>query len=131
MMGAQGEVIAALISAIGADAAALEVLGDPVRVWDQVPLGAVFPYLQIGGCESRLLRGDAGAAEHLVVLNCVSRFAGAEEARAVAGVVEGALAGVALSGLVSCEVRGVEVRRTVDQARAFAVMRLRVVVSLD
>jgi hypothetical protein len=130
MMGAQGDVIVALIAAMGADAAAGEMLGDPVRVWDQVPQGAVFPYVQIGGCESRPLRGDAGAVEHLVVLNCVSRFAGAEEARAVAGVVEGALARLELSGLVSCEVRGVEVRRTSDQARAFAVMRLRVVVDL-
>lgn len=128
MMGQQGDVIAALIAAVAADEAAVAVLGDPVRVWDQVPMGAVFPYVQMGACECRALRGDTGAVEHLVVLNCVSRFAGAEEVRAVAGLVEAALEGVQIEGLVSCEVRAVEVRRTADQARAFAVMRVRVVV---
>lgn len=128
MMGRQGDVIAALIAAMAADGAAGVVLGDPVRIWDQVPQGAAFPYVQIGACESRSLGADAGAVEHLVVLNCVSRFAGGEEARAVAGLVEAALEGVVIEGLVSCEVRSVEVRRTADQARAFAVMRVRVVV---
>lgn len=130
MMGSQGEVVAAVVAALQADAGVVALLGNPVRVWDQVPRGAEFPYVQLGPCETRPLRGDAGAVEHGLVLNCVSRFAGAEEARAVAEAVEAGLEGLVLTGLVGCEVRAVAVRRSADQARALAVMRVRLVVSL-
>lgn len=125
-----GVLIEGLIAGLQGDVAAREVLGDPVRVWDQVPRDAAFPYVQIGRCESRSLGADGGGQVHQLVLSCVSRFEGMEEARAVAQVVEAVLERLVLAQgrLVSCEVRGLEVSRSGDMRRAFAVMRVRAVV---
>lgn len=129
MTGDQARLIQAVVAGLGADAAARALLGDPARVWDEPPRGAAFPHVQIGRCDSRSLGGEGGAVEHQLVLTGVSRFAGMEEARAVAAVVEDVLGRLALDGggLVSCEVRSVTVSRSRDLGRAWAVMRVRAV----
>ena len=130
MLASQEAVIAAVVAAIGGDEVAKGLLGDPVRVWDLPPKGAAVPYVQVGGCESRAVRGDSGAVEHVLGLSCVSRGIDLAEARAVAAAVEGALAGLVLEGLVSCDLRAVEVRRGAELSRGVGVMRVRVVVDL-
>jgi len=129
MLASQVSLIAAVVEAVQGDEVAKGLLGDPVRVWDQPPKGAALPYVQVGGCESRAVRGDSGAVEHGLSLSCVSRSIELGEVRAVAAAVEGALAGLVLEGLVSCDVRVVQVRRG-GTGRGEASVRVRVVVDL-
>lgn len=56
-------------------------LGDPPRVYDDVPAGAAFPYLIVGEGQARPLSGVDGAFEHDFTIAIVSRHAGRAEVR--------------------------------------------------
>lgn len=56
-------------------------LGDPPRVYDDVPQGAAFPYLIVGEGRTRPLSGVEGAFEHDFTIAIVSRHAGRAEVR--------------------------------------------------
>ena len=131
----EGALIKALITWLKGDGALMALLGDPVRIWDQPPEDAAFPHLLIGKGESRGLNADGGGVEHRLTLTCASRFAGTEEARAVAAAVAAAVrarvadARVEADGVraVSLGVTFTDVFRSPDLKRAWAVMRLRAV----
>ena len=127
----EGALIKALIEWLRGDAALRALLSDPVRVWDQPPEGAAFPHLLIGKGESRGLNADGGGVEHRLSLTCASRFAGMEEARAVAAAVRARVADAPLEAngvkAVSLGVTFTDVFRSADLKRAWAVMRLRAV----
>lgn len=127
----EGALARALIAHLKDDGALQALLGDPVRIWDQPPEDAAFPHLLVGRNESRPVAADGGGVEHRLTLTCASRFAGMEEARAVAAAVRARLADarIAADGVrtVSLGVVFADVFRSPDLRRAWAVMRVRAV----
>lgn len=119
----------AVLAALKGDAAVDALLGG--RVFDQAPEGAGLPHLLIGQCESRPLAADGGGIEQVLTLTGVSRFAGSEEAKAVAAAVRACLNEVVLEAdgvrTVSLRVTLADVFRAGDGRRTFAVVRLRAV----
>lgn len=97
MSGQDLALIRALLDTLKADAGLQALVGDPPRIWDRVPPGAVTPYLALVAGRSRPLPGADGAFEHEIELGCTSRFLGTEEARAVLAAARLALSGVALA----------------------------------
>ena len=127
----EGALVKALIAHLKGDGALKALLGDPVRVWDQAPEEPAFPHLLIGKSESRGLKADGGGVEHRLTLTCASRFAGMEEARAVAAAARARVADAPVEAdgvrAVSLGVTFTDVFRSADLKRAWAVMRLRAV----
>jgi len=119
----------ALVAALKDDATLAALLDG--RVWDQAPQGAAFPHLLIGRCESRPLDADGGGVEQALTLTGVSRFAGSEEAKAVAAAVRACLHEATLEAdgvrTVSLRVVWSDVARSGDGRRTWAVVRLRAV----
>lgn len=58
-------------------------LGDPVRIYDNPPADAVFPYLVIGETRTRLYEGIEGGMEHDLRLHVFSRYAGRREIKTI------------------------------------------------
>ena len=127
----EGALVKALIEHLRDDGALQALLGDPVRVWDQPPPEPEFPHLLIGKGESRGLNADGGGVEHRLMLTCASRFAGTEEARAVAAAARARVADAPVEAdgvrAVSLGVTFTDVFRSADLKRAWAVMRVRAV----
>ena len=98
MSGDHGAALqAALLRHLRADAGVKACLGDPARVWDQVPRKAVFPHLLIERSESRPVPADGCGIEHRLSLRVLSGFGGVPEVRAVVAAVRVALEDVRLS----------------------------------
>ncbi|WP_295215290.1 DUF3168 domain-containing protein [uncultured Brevundimonas sp.] len=123
----------AVLAALKGDAAVQALLGG--RVFDFAALGApedaAFPHLVIGRCESRPVAADGGGVEQRLTLTGVSRFAGSEEAKAVAAAVRACLHEAVLEadGVRTATLRATfaDVFRTGDGRRTYAVVRLRAV----
>ena len=125
-----GVLVKAVVAALAADEGVKALLGDPVRVFDAPPKGAVAPHLLIGRGVEVPLKAEGGGAEVSLSLSVVSRFAGQEEARAVVAAVRDGLDGLAVSeggvtGIV--RVRGTEVFVGGDGRGAYGILRLRAV----
>jgi len=101
------------------------------RVFDQAPEGAETPNLVIGRCESRPVAAADCGVEQRLTLTVVSRFAGMEEAKAVAAAVRACLEDATLEadGVRTATLRTVfsDVFRAGDGRRTYAVVRLRAV----
>ena len=125
---------AALLARLRADPVLASLLAQ--RVYDEPPPDPVYPYLHLGRVQSRPWGGASGAdeaegAEHVVTLTCVSRFGGAEEAKAVTGAARACLHDAAprLEGwrLVSLRCAYADVFRAADWRSTYGVVRLRAV----
>jgi len=127
----EGALQKALIAWLRDDGAIKALLGEPARIWDQPPEGPGFPHLRIGRSESRPVGADGCGIEHALTLSCVSRFDGTEEARAVCAAVRARLHEATLESdgvrTVSLRVTFVDVFRSADLRRSYAVIRLRAV----
>lgn len=125
----------ALIEHLRGEVGIRALLGDPARVWDQPPEKPACPHLTLGRAETRPLGADGGGLEHVLTLTCVSRFGGAEEAKAVTAAVRAALEGAtpALEGgrIVSVRVTYADVFRGVDWRVTYGVLRVRAVTESD
>lgn len=123
----------AMLAALKGDAAVDALLDG--RVWDHAALGAPegagFPHLLIGRCESRPVAADSCGIEQRLTLTGVSRFAGTEEAKAIAAAVRACLHDRTLEAdgvrTVSLRVAYADVFRSGDGRRTWAVVRLRAV----
>lgn len=105
-------------------------LGTPARVYDQLPVEVVYPYVTFGRVSAQSIGGvGAEVTEQVLNLMCVSRFGGSEEAKAIAAELRVLLDGAALdlAGLVSLRVSYVDVFRSADQRTTYALIRLRAV----
>ena len=107
-------------------------LGTPPRVWDQPPAEVIYPYVTFGRGQLQDIGGNAAdVTEQTLNLMCVSRFGGAEEARAVAGELRALLdgAGLSLSDQVLCSLRVVfvDVFRAAELRTSYGLIRLRAV----
>ena len=122
----------AILQRLKDEAALRPLLGTSPRVFDQAPAEAVHPYLVFGRAETRPLNAEGGGFEHRLSLNCVSRYGGAEEAKAVVGLVRTCLDGAALamSGwrCVDLRVTYADVFRASDVRTTYGVVRVRAVV---
>jgi hypothetical protein len=119
----------ALVAHLKADPATRALLGE--RIWDSTPSTMSYPHLLIGRSESRPVAADGGGIEHLLTLTIVSRFQGAEEAKAALAAVRACLTDAALEGdgmrTVSLGVRFSDVWRSPTGPRTYAVLRVRAV----
>ena len=87
----------ALLRHLRADTGLKVQLGDPPRVWDQVPRKAAYPHLLIERSESRPVPAEGCGVEHRLSLRVLSTFGGVPEVRAVVAAVRAALEDVRLS----------------------------------
>jgi len=120
-----------LIARLASDATLKALLGDPARIWDEPPTNPTWPHLLIGRSESRPVAAEGCGVEHVLTLNCISRFGGSEEAKAVCAAVRARLNEAALTGdgvrTVSLRVTFSDVFRSGDLRRTYGVMRVRAV----
>ena len=122
----------ALLGHLRGDADLAALLGDPPRVHDEPPAAPVWPMVVFGRAETRPWGGlDAEGLEHALTLTCLSRFDGAEEAKAVVAAVRARLhnAGLTLDGwrLVNLRVTYADVLRAADDRSFRGVVRVRAV----
>ncbi len=122
----------ALLDLLRADPGLTALLGEPARIWDESPEPRVFPFVTLGRAETRPWGGlDGEGVEHALTLTCVSRFDGAEEAKAVVAALRAALhdAAPVLDGwrLVSLRVTYADVFRSPDWRPLYGVVRVRAV----
>lgn len=121
----------AMIARLRAEPALQAVLGAVPRVWDQPPEEPVYPYVLFTRAETRPVNAEDAGYEHRLTLTVVSRYGGAEEAKAVLGLVRGALDGAALSlsgwRCVNLRATYADVYRAKDLRTTFGVLRLRAV----
>ncbi len=119
----------ALVATLKGDGALTALLDG--RIWDGAPEGAACPHLLIGRCESRPVNADGGGVEQRLTLTGVSRFAGTEEAKAVAAAARARLHEATLEAdgvrTVSLRVIFSDVFRAGDGRRTYAVVRVRAV----
>lgn len=81
----------AIYAALGADPGVKAELGDPVRVFDDPPPAAAFPYAVLGDARISKYPGLPGGAEHDFHIEVFSRHAGRREVKRVIDVLYDAL----------------------------------------
>lgn len=122
----------ALFDHLRADADLAALLGDPPRVHDETPAQPVWPLVVFGRAETRPWGGlDGEGLEHALTLTALSRFDGAEEARAIVAALRARLhnAELPLDGwrLVNLRVTYGDVFRAADGRGFRGVIRVRAV----
>lgn len=107
------------------------VIGDPARIYDEVPEESVFPLLTIGESRIREIDGIEGAAEHDVRINAWSRWGGRKEIKTLTDIVHDALHNTSFSvdgfTVVNCRFVFADLFRRPDADTYQGVMRYRVV----
>lgn len=121
---------AAVLDCLRADSSVSALLAG--RVYDEPPASPAYPYVTLGRAETRPWGGLNGeGVEHALTLTCVSRFGGAEEAKAVVAALRAALHGAGLSltdhRLVNLRATYSDVFRGSDWRSTFGVLRVRAV----
>lgn len=131
MNGHENALQKALIAHLRADPALQALLGDPARIWDQIPRGAACPHLSVERSESRPVAADGCGIEHTLTLRCVSRFEGVEEAKAICAGVQAAIydAGLEADGVRTVSIRATftDVFRSSDHKRVWGIVRVRAI----
>jgi hypothetical protein len=132
MSSASWALQAAIFAALSADGGVKSVLGDPARVYDEVPREAAMPYLVIGDDkENGWNTATDNGSEHGLVLHVWSRARGRKECKAIAYAVRAALddAALAPSGhtLIDIAYQSAEFLRQTDGQTYHAILRFRAV----
>jgi hypothetical protein len=101
------------------------------RVWDAAPPDPTYPHVKLGRSQSRAVAGGGGATEHQLTLIVASRFAGTEEARAVAAAVRLSLSEAVIEAdgvrSLKLDVPLSDVFAADDRLTTWAVIRVRAV----
>lgn len=121
---------AAVLACLRADSSVSALLAG--RIYDEPPASPAYPYVAIGRTETRPWGGLNGeGVEHALTLTCVSRFGGAEEAKAVVAAMRAALHGADLTltdhRLVNLRAAYADVFRASDWRSTYGVLRVRAV----
>jgi len=121
---------AAVLTHLRADASLTALVAG--RIHDEPPASPTYPYVTLGRSETRPWGGvDGEGVEHALTLTCVSRFGGAEEAKAVVAALRAALHGASLTltdhRLVNLRAAFTDVFRASDWRSTFGVLRVRAV----
>lgn len=122
----------AIFAALAADAGIKAVLGDPPRVYDEVPRNAAMPYLVIGDDkETDWNTSTDTGTEHALILHVWSRARGRKESKAIADAIRTALddANLAPPGhtLIGIKYQSAEFLRQTDGQTYHAILRFRAV----
>jgi hypothetical protein len=122
----------AIFAALSADANIKSVLGDPPRIYDEVPRNAAMPYLVLGDDkESDWSTSTDSGTEHALVLQVWSRGRGRKDSKTVAAIVGASLddAALTLTGhkLIGIKHQSSEFLRQTDGRTYRAVMKFRAV----
>ncbi len=123
---------AAIYAALTGDGGLQVLIGNPARVYDDVPAAAIFPFVTLGeGSASDWSTMTERGAEHLITLHVWSHYEGHKEAADILGLMEALLhdAGLSLSGhaLVDLSAQGSEILRDPAAAITHGVIRFRAV----
>ena len=121
---------AAVLTRLRADVSLTALLAG--RIHDEPPAEPVYPYVTLGRSETRPWGGvEAEGVEHALSLTCVSRFGGAEEAKAVVAAMRAALHGAEFAltdhRLVNLRAAFADVFRASDWRSTYGVLRVRAV----
>jgi hypothetical protein len=119
----------AVFAHLSADATLPALIGTPPRVYDQTPDDPIYPFVQMGQVTTRPWGGLLGdGIEHVFTMTCVSRFGGAEEAKAVMAAVRDDTA-LTLTDNTLVNLRFIygDVFRAADWRSTFAILRFRAV----
>ena len=121
---------AAVLTRLRADASLTALLAG--RIYDEPPASPLYPYVTLGRAETRPWGGvDGEGVEHAITLTCVSRFGGAEEAKAVVAALRASLHGAEFAltdhRLVNLRASFADVFRASDWRSTFGVLRVRAV----
>ena len=122
----------AVFAELAANDAVQEAFGDPPRVFDVAPRGAVFPYCVIGDdTMSDWSTATETGSEHLLEIRVWSRAGGHREAKLAASAVQDALDGatLAVDGETLIDIRhlGTAFTRESDGETIRAAVRFRAV----
>ncbi len=122
---------AAIHDALVADAALSALLGG-VKIYDEPPREAAFPYVTLGDARLSDISSDGGVTqEHQLTLHAWSRQGGHKEAHGIAGALLHALDDAALSPeghrLVNLRFTLADIRREADGRTYHALVRFRAV----
>ena len=122
----------ALYTAITGDAGVKALIGDPARIYDDVPAGAAFPFVTFGDSNIRdWSTMDGTGAEHTVTLNAWSRYEGHKEAQQILDALEALLHDVSLAPgghtLINMRFVSSQIIRDPDGATTHGVIRFRAV----
>lgn len=91
MSGAAWALQQAIYGHLTRDDALKSELGTPMRIYDNAPIGAVFPFLLLGEGRISDWQGVTGGFEHDLRLHAFSRYAGRREVKRIMGALYDAL----------------------------------------
>lgn len=96
-MSAEAAFSSAVLARLTSEAGVKALLGDPPRLYDRAPGGAVFPFLTIGRGETTPIDADAGLLDHRLTLHVWGRRDDRDAIRDILGAVRTALHEASLS----------------------------------
>lgn len=122
----------AVYAVLSADTALKSLIGDPARIYDDVPRDAAFPYLTVAeGTQSEWGSQIDEGAEHRLIVHAWSRYAGRREVKQIIERVRTILhAGVlTLTGhtLINLRCEAIDFTRANDARSYHAMARFRAV----
>ncbi len=126
----------ALYDKLTGDMSLQNLIGNPVRLYDDVAADAAFPFATFGDSDVRdwSTASDRGA-EHTVSLHVWSRYEGHKEAQEILDAIEACLhdASLSLSGhtLVNIQFISNQIIRDPDGATTHGVIRFRAVTEVN
>ncbi len=122
----------AVFDALAADTDIQGLLGNPPRIYDHAPPGAVFPYLMFGA--AHIASYDAKIEtgfEQIITLNIWSRYRGSKEVKDILQATYDALhrAALTVTGQVflSCEFHGADLTPDTDDLSYHGAVRYSVI----
>ena len=124
-------LVGAVLARLAGDGALAPWLGAPARVHAEPPETPTYPYLTVSRTQSRPSPWKGGGAEVLLSVTAVTRYGGAQEARAITGAARRVLeeGRPELDGHRLIDLRAVyaDVFRATDRRSTLGVLRLRAV----
>ncbi len=123
----------AVHAALSADVAVKGALGQPARLYDQVPEDPIFPYLTYGGLKSEDIGGDDTVLfAHTMSLHVWSRYGGRSEVMQILDAVSRALQAQNLSldsgHLVSARIVFTDIFKAPDGQTMHGLVRFHAVI---
>ncbi|HEY4124730.1 MAG TPA: DUF3168 domain-containing protein [Rhizomicrobium sp.] len=122
----------AIFAKLSADTSVKAVLGNPSRLYDEVPRNGAMPYLVIGDDkESDWSTSTDSGTEHALVLHVWSRARGRKESKSIADVIRASLDDATLTPaghtLIDIKYQSAEFLRQTDGQTYHAIIRFRAV----
>jgi hypothetical protein len=123
----------AVFGALSNAAALQSLIGNPARIFDVVPPGAIFPYVTLGDITLRDFdTKERTGFEQMHVLHAYSRYRGRKEVKTIMQAAYDALHRQSLTvtgaDFISCQLVGATIGAENDGLTLHGVMRFRIIV---